>query len=266
MAGFRKRVRAGARFARSKRSKTMSRRRFPSRRSGPKSIGFTTQSGSARNLGFKSRRVRPRQWRRILWRDTLAETHYRSNGAVSGTMTTIAGAASAVVVGVRALQVSGTNFWLSAGGLNVHDSGLTVPPLFEGDLVIRGGKMGGSLYNESTTVPVMAEVLLVRDSGTRDTTNLPASVPVGWDPSLIVDFQQDIGKIIMRKKFLILPTESAMFEYRMRPMKVDQGTWGNSQFTWYFVVYDFDNTATNTVRRMTFFNLSFAGDVKTPAS
>lgn len=275
MPGFRKRV-YGSAFGR--RPGRVSKRRRVTRRTrgrrNSKTSTITGQSGVAKSFGFRTRRVRPRTFRRMLWRDTLNSTHYRSAFDILNVNNAPATVTNANAALYQALP--GNGFWLVTGGLQAHDTGVA-PPTFTGDITIRGGLIRCALANESTADSVRVKVYLIWANKNPD----PSKVVTGGalstmaDPSLFADFDE-FGKVVMMREMTLLPLSNPVeIFHRLRVQKVDQGEYlpapgpvinsGGSQFYWYVLTSKMSSVAGGTVpvRIVTSHNLSFSGDANT---
>lgn len=248
------------------------RNRF-SRRGGRTST-ITGQSGVAKSFGFRSRRVRPRVYRRMLWRDTLNATHYRSAFDILNVNNAPATVTNANAALYQALP--GNGFWLVSGGLQAYDTGIT-PPLFTGDITIRGGLIRCALANESINDSVRVKVYLIWANKNPD----PAKVVTGAalstmaDPSLFADFDE-FGKVVMMREMTLLPLSNPVeIFHRLRVQKIDQGEYlpnpgpvinsGGSQFYWYVLTSKMSSISVGVapVRIVTSHNLSFSADANT---
>lgn len=259
----RKRVYASAfrPLARTNRGK-FKRRRF-SRRKGKKSTSATSQKGSGFILNFKSKKLNGRVWRKKLWDSTTQKAHYRSAGAFSGVATTTVANTTWQVNLVQAVDNGAGPFWTTAGGAQVLDSGVAVPT-FRDDIVLRGGRVGMSLYNDSTTGPVEVLVVLVKNSPrpAAGLAAIPTNPPVGWDLSMFNEFTKDVGRVVYNKKMLLEANAVGEIEYRLPVMKIDQEAWSTDQqrYIWFTLVRDFDPVDQNTIRIVSYFNVSFSAD------
>lgn len=238
------------------------------RRRGGKSIAFTSQNGGGRQLGFKSRRVSGRRMRNILWRDTMAKQHYRSNMAAGNTITTFTNTNLMSCIFAEALNLSGF-FYSSAGGAINPDSA-TALPTFHNDIIIRGGKIGIRVCNELDTTAANAGTIngvayLIRSSKNFNGSSVPVSAFVGWDPTLVTDFDTDIGKVIYRKQFLLRDADVMDIEYRLRVERIDVADYSNNfnQLIWIIMAGSIDSPIAHTVRCTFYYNLSFTGDAVT---
>jgi len=231
-------------------------------RRGRRTATQTTQSGFGSLFRFRSRRIPKRSWNRMLWNSTLQKAHYRSVGAVSGSAVTPVTNVQETVVSVQALDNGASPFYTIGGGTIELNDGAGVPT-FEDDIIIRGGMVGISFYNDSTTDPVEVTAWLIRNAPRPDVSNLPSTVSVGWDPSTVPEFSKDIGYIKYRTKFLLEPNASSTIERRIPIQKIDQESWANdaSRWVWLLAVRDFDNVTQNTIRIVSYFNVSFSADV-----
>lgn len=236
------------------------RRRFTRVRRGRNNASYSTQSGSANPIGFRSRRVRPRQFQRILWRDTVASAHYRSLGAGAGSVSTPVGSNTMTVSFINAMDNGSGAFWTTAGGALPIDTGITLP-LFQGDITVRGGMIGVRFYNDGAYA---AHVMcyLVKAVPRPDNTIITSPQPVGWDPSTIPDFSKDFGKVIMSRRFIVEPLAMMSIEKRIWPMKIDQVAWATDaqRLYWLFGVSDGDTSGQDNIRIVPYFNLSFSAD------
>jgi len=255
---FRKRV-----FARSRsRSRTPfpKRSRFTRRRNtARKSRQYGGRTGFASGISYRSRRMKPRAWRSLLWRETQSKPHFRSLLETAASVTNQTDTGTVEINGLTAIE---SNFWKTAGGLQALDDGVTPPTDFAGDLIIRGGKMGVTFFNANTT-PVEINLWLIKVNPAA-TLSFPATGPYGWDPSLIPDFATEFGKIVMHRKKIILENDMATFEYRLPTFKVDQDRHNsNNYYNWLISSWDPTSSAlVTTVNR--YFNLSFTGDAYAP--
>lgn len=269
MAGFRKRTyggrSSGRPFKRAKFARRFKKRRTSGSLSRTRGISWTTQSANSRGIAYKARKTGARAWHRILWRDTAAKSHFRSNAAQSAVLTTPASAALMLTNQRQALNASGT-FWTAAGGTVPLDVGATVPT-FNGDIVLRGGKVGISFYNSSSVTPCYIQLFLVRDVPRDVLTNIPLNPAVGWDHTHVPEFYTDIAKYVLtQKQFTLLPLGVSQTEFRLKPMKIDQQDWivDQQQLTWLIAVTDYDGVLTNNIRVTHYHNVSFSGDVEAP--
>lgn len=227
------------------------------RKRASKVINFTSQSGFGKSLPFRGRKLGAKTWRSKLWNDTLAKPHYRSSAASSGAMTSNVDPTLGTVARLDAI----TTFWTAAGGAAIIDSGTTLP-LFTGDIVIRGGKLGLRIYNESTGQPMNVKVWLTRDSRTPNYSSLVSPQPISFDMSLLTEFRKLFGTILLQKDYLLETNAQAEIEYRLRVQKIDQREWVDGRrYQWWIMVSDPDTTAgTAQCRLVSYFNMSFCAD------
>lgn len=259
MAGFRKRTMAfKPRSNRFKRKKII-RRRF---KRSSRNVQYSDQRGIASNVRFRSRRIRPAAFRRLLWKDTIASTHYRTNGSALGSLVTPAGSITMTLGRAQAMDNGVAPFWQTTGGALSQDPGIAVP-VFKGNIVIRGGTLGIRVHNIPTAVmDINVNVYLVKNAPRPSYTNLPAVAPVGWDPTLTSEFRQDIGKIIYSRRFTLSPGGTMNLERRIGVQKIDLESWAvdASRYEWLIGVADTDSAGFTTVQVVTYFNASFSGD------
>ena len=199
----------------------------------------------------------------MIWRSSLQMAHYRSNAAYASTIVTRPLTVEKTVSVIEALYNGASAFWNSSGGAQMLDSGSLVPA-FSSDIVLRGGKTSISFFNDSTANPVEIEAFYIAPVPRVTTTSIPTSVSVGWDPSIIPEFNTTVGRIIYRTKFLLEPLATSTIDRRLRVQKIDQAAFtGGQRPRWIVTARDFSGSAvlTTNVICCVSFNLSFAGDV-----
>lgn len=261
---FQNRKRSGGPLRRPfKRSRPLRRRRPFAR----KSTNFTSQSSHGGGIQFKRTRFRPGRLRKLLWDASVSATHYRSNSASISVLNTPASAAAMSSSLFSTRRFAGNAFFVTAGGAINPDGGAMPAFSTNSDITVRGGMYGIRVANNPDLVATDHDALnvtvyLIWTSKGFISTNVPASVPVGWDPSLIQDFQTNIGKIVLRKNFLLPEGNTMTIERRMPIQKIDQTEYaGNiSEPIWLVLV---GNTGTSSAHPMfvtNYYNMSFVGD------
>lgn len=268
MVGFRKRT-YGSSFKPTG-SRNFKRRRTTGKfkRRGRKVVSQTTQSAVAGGMQFKAKKLSRSRWKKMLWDSTLQKSHYRSASGNSGTMSTPVANNVFALTFLQAMDNGTAPFWTAAGGAVTTDTGTAVP-FFQDELIVRGGRCGITVYNDSNGVglsnaPVEIWLFLVRNAprAAAGLAALPATVPVGWDPTIQPEFRRDVGTIIMKRRFLLEANATGELEFRLPIFKLDQEAWITDQqrFVWLVLGKDFDPVDQNTVRLITYHNLSFCGD------
>lgn len=234
--------------------------RFRRRRFGQRSSGYTSKAGGAVKFGFKSRRVGQRRWRSVLWRDTLAQTHYRSNNAINTINTNSGNAQQYQTTPFAALRIGGQQFYTQAGGAIPPDGGTV--GLFLGNIVIRGGIIGMRVCNiNSGATTIGVRVYLIKTSENVSFSSIPANVPIGWDPTLVQDFQKNIGTVVLKREAILENNAALDVKYRLRPWKIDRDLFDLDQrsYVWLVLQNDFEGAA-SAVSNCAYFNISFAAD------
>lgn len=191
-------------------------------------------------------------------------THYRSNFARYVALTTDVTANTATFNAQSALRFGGNNFYVAAGGLQPQLSG-TASPVFEGDKIIRGGIVGVRFYNNATDNTVIyVNAFLVKTSVDFLAAALPAFVNAGWDPSIIPDFKQRVGTILMARKFQLENANSSELTYRLPIQKTEDFQYLNDRST-YMWIFTLANSIAGVVTCDTtfFYNISFTADATT---
>lgn len=236
------------------------RRRIVRRRMRRKSSAYTSQSGVGGRFGFRSRRLRPRQWRSILWRDTLSQTHFRSNNSGLNTITNTAAANAYQSAVFAALRIGGNQFFTTGGGMVLPD-----PPAataFIGNITVRGGILGMRVSNVQATVTAQnVRVYLIKTSKAFNAVSFPANPLIGWDPSMQADFQMNIGRVVLMREALLENGNCLDVKFRLRPFKIDRDLYDidRDSFVWVVLLSDCEG-AGSVLSCVPYFNISFAAD------
>lgn len=235
-----------------------------------KSTNWTSQSSHGGGLGFSRKRTSRRAFKRILWNSTVPQNHFRSNGSATSNILTPAGAGSPATMSVTIVasrRTAGNNFYTAAGGAINPDGGVIPTFLTNADITVRGGIYGLRLCNapdltDTDKDPVSCIVYAIRTTKNWNATNVPASVNVGWDPTLTQDFQTNIGKVIFRKNFLITDGEVVNIERRFTIQKIDQTEYVNSisEIVWFILAGNTSGVTSKVVLGTSYHNLSFVAD------
>jgi len=231
--------------------------------------------------------MRPRTWRRIIFRDTQAKTHYRSIG--SGSQPVLAPAVgtpnTAGVYMFPAMQVvaggfqpnhnAGTAFWEPPQAQN-PDIGENVP-LFRGDIILRGGfcRLTVGAYPENVPVRIKVWAVWAKENPDISVYTLfnNTNQQVEWDPSLLSDFSTRFGRVLYHKEAMVPIGESFEIIHRLKPQKVDKPTFtgapagigfaepAGNQLWWLLSVCPLDvNGIPNQLICVNSYNVSFSGD------
>jgi hypothetical protein len=247
-------------------SNTKRRRRFKRRRT-RKTANWTSQSGRGSGLGFSKRRTSKRTFRRLLWNGSTAQPHYRSNNAIVSGFSTPANASQMSCSLFSTRRFGGSSFWTTAGGA-INPDGGAIPTFNTTDFTVRGGMYGIRVSNNPDTLDSDKETLnvtvfLIYTSKGFSSANLPTTVAVSWDPSLVQDFQTNIGKIAMKKNFLLHDGDSMAIEKRMIVQRLDTTEYAASisEPIWLVLVGNTASNVTKTLSVTAYYNLSFVGDV-----
>jgi len=236
-------------------------------RRGRKSNAFTSQSSTGGGINYRARKTSRRAYKKHLWNSTQYLEHYRSIGSTGTSINTQASVETMTLLIVEALQNStATPFWTTTGGALAPDATHTLPS-FRGDITLRGGKIGMRITNRiDTTVgftnTIHGTIMLIRTTKNFDGTKVFSPQLVGWDPSLIADFDTYVGKVIYRKNFLLRDAESAMVEYRLPCRKFDQDdfTQTYNSYVWFIMAGSVDTIVPTPLQVLRTFNVSFSAD------
>jgi len=246
------------------RARRQFRRRVTRRVRSARSATYNARSGSGRSIGMRSRRIRPRAYRNILWRTTQLQAHWRSLTAFNNQLTS---PATNTTVNTYLYNSIADDFWTAAGGLLTQDVGVTAPTGFAGEITIRGGLIGITFVNNDD-VPVNVNVWLCKMNKQLYTYTTPTAAAIGWDPTCIADFHSEFGKIVWRSRKQILSGDTFTCEYKLPVMRIDQEQHNRQQtFMWFVSVGQLSGTVgTNLLNMCRYHNLSFAADAYAPAA
>jgi len=232
-----------------------------------KAVNLTSQSGIGTSLQYRAKKVGRSAYKRLLWNASILKPKFRT---VSSTNTTVATNANNVLMTtfVRSATNFGVGaFWTALGGAITPDAASALP-VFDADITVRGGIIGCRITNVvdtavASTGTISGTMMLIRSTKAFNAAVIPASVSLGWDPTYVNDFNTTIGRIVMRKTFLLRDTDVAMLEWRLKIHKVDQTDYNNffNQFIWVLVLNTTDNIA-HSVTVNTYYNMSFVGDAQ----
>lgn len=242
-------------------------RTFKRRRTtrGKKSSNFTSQSGKGGGITFRSRKVKAKTYRNLLWNSSILKTKYRTILSAVASPSTPGTTLTHGVTATSAINF-GSAFWTAAGGAVSPDSSNALPT-FTGNIVLRGGMIGCRITNTLDTTAasagtIVGTMFLIRSTKNWTSASVPSTVTLGWDPTMIQDFATKIGKIYYKKTFLLRDAESALTEYRLRVSSIDEGDYFSfyNQFIWFIVYGNVDSSVTKQIVINTYYNMSFVAD------
>ncbi|MGN5495168.1 hypothetical protein ACLJCJ_09340 [Campylobacter coli] len=162
-------------------------------------------------------------------------------------------------------------FWTSAGGATDINFGVA-PPLFNGDITLRGGFARIFIGAYPENVPLRVRVWAIwaqpRPSNTLYTGINNSNQPVEWDPSIFPDFTTQFGKILYQKEAIVPVGESFNMVHRFKPQKIDTprfvgaaGQPSGSSLWWLVSCANLDtNLLSAQITVVTSHNLSFSAD------
>lgn len=240
-------------------------------RRGKKTISWTSQTGSAQGLQYKSRKISKRAWRRKLWNDTLAQQHYRSAGVGPNVVvsSTAQGDGAVNVINPTFIGVPGptTAFWTVTGGLQITDEGGTAVTFDETDLVIRGGRIGLTITcPDSITEELGVTINVVRAFANPDYGLVTGTITYGSNLDAAPDFNRRFGRVLYKKTAILSNTYSSVtLEHRMQVEKIDQETFGTvlgGQILFIVVVTPLQTSPAVAYQLpiLTYHDMSFSGD------
>lgn len=261
MAG-RKRVYAVP-MTRSTRPYKKSKRTF--KRRGKRTSTFTSRSTSGSGINY-GRRMNYGKFRRLLWNNTQTKVKFRSTQVVATSITTPVSVTTKTVTILQGLFSTAANpFWSSGGGA-VSPNGF-LPQQFTGPLVLRGGVMGIRLTNSLDTASssangVMIEIMLIQTNLGFDPLAISSTQLAAWDTSFVSDFNAVMGKILLKKKFLLKDGETSSMERKLRCRRVDLQDHidGKNQLYWLVTAGNVDDAEAHAIPIQLYFNVSFCAD------
>jgi len=227
---------------------------------------------------YFSRKWRPGAWRNGLMRETQFKSHYRSIEEASGILNLNSSVEDSVIRIQRALfknagRGGGSPFWVVDGGAQPLDIGTGVP-IFQDDIILRGGIARATFFNNNTTTPIRCRIFAVWSTQyPEDKYADEFARRLEWDPSTEPEAHR-FGRIVFSKEAILQPRSPMMVTYRFRPQKLDQGkfrgidgisgdTPSASTLFWFFKASrlapgDEDNGMVWT----TSYNVAFSGDAR----
>lgn len=222
---------------------------------------------------FRGKKTSLRAYRNRLWNDTLFKPHYRS---LFDTTEVFILTPNNTNQATLAIYNALPTFWVS--GLQQLDSGVT-PPLFRGDIILRGGLARISLSNNRDianspdTDNVRVTVYGVWTTALPQTPlPLPATVSTMWDPSVVTEFEK-FGKVLFKKECILKADgDSVQIDFKFKVQKIDQGIFSQAivngprgqTLVWMVLASQMSNQeatpAVEGISVVTSHNLSFSAD------
>lgn len=249
-----------------KRARTGGRkRRSYGRRRAGKSLAFTSQSGVGRSMSMRSKKLSRARYRQELWRISNPLTHLRSTSASSLVLTTGTVASSYSFNSLSAMENGLGRFWTAAGGAVSDNVGAVYTPATGQNIILRGGLIGLKINNPILPLggdTLYVTVYLVQTMKRPDASILPAAgsnVNVGYDLSLIPNFNEDYGMVLLKKEFILADGQGCTIERRLKTRRIDQDVWSTyngTQPVW-FILLNSQNTTTAQIEVVRYWNSSY---------
>jgi len=233
---------------------------------GSKGTSYTSQSGRTGSVFFKKKRFNKRVYKRRLWNSTVDKQHYRSSGGLVQAVSSPGSAQSKHWERLGSIYNGTTGqFWTTNGGAVSHVSGGTVPT-FDGDIVIRGGEIGVNILNVGDVSVTVEVYLMFSVSNPTFVTigNGSGDSNIGFEPTMIPEFRQTNGKVLMKKEFLLQPDQTGIVTRKLFVQKVDKDNFiaGASQYQWLVNCRNLQNDSVAVVNVARMYNLTFTGDAQ----
>jgi len=211
----------------------------------------------------------------------MMQPHYRcmlQSSNIHGTNDLGASELSSDVQILFPLQYANANpFWTVAGGLVGTDASITPPTFNPSSIVIRGGSMWFTLFNQelgtiegqhgaSYRCKFWYGYTSKRPGTVSPATLFPSQQPNSWDPTMLPDFAQRIGKIYYSTEVLLRVGDAFEFKRKLRTSKVDNEEFldgGSQPFFLYQVVSLLDGGGNELYSAKSGVNMSLTGDALT---
>lgn len=255
------------------------RRRFTKRRTSRRSRAVVGNQRPNPSYRPRSRRLSKRTFRSLLWKQTITQTKFKSTYGATGTLATPADATTATTLG--AFGLSTTNpyepFYTQPGGLRPLSG--TIPSVaepteaeakFNSDIIVRGGRMVLEVFNNTETADanndiVRVKIVLLRAGEAWTDAFCTGNIGPSYTPRYIADFKRLAGYICLEKDFTLKDGESCAVEYKLKPMKIDVGSYSQTtpisgQYIWYMAVANGFGSDAQTCRYRRYYEVSFCGD------
>ena len=251
-----KRKRSSGRPYASKKRKTFKRSRRVS------NANYTALNTRGAITGFRGKKTSRRAYKNHLWNSSLFGTHYRSIKTSGITHVTPANAADGTIRLFNMYRHGNDAFWVTAGGLQPHDTGIT-QAVFGGDITLRGGVWRMEIQNNSASAgDIRVRAFIMNSVSNPNFTFEPTSGPSLWDPSGAPDFLRMIGKPYKTLEAVIEENKSWTFGGRFKIQKIDEITYGAQGYS-PIVILCVSNVGTAVAQSFHVsrqYNLSFAGN------
>jgi len=163
---------------------------------------------------------------------------------------------------------SPSDFWTVGGGLQIYDVNHTTPPLFQDDVILRGGKVTVHVtIPTSNTDSIACRLFWIRTvpdsvSGQVILGSI-GTVPWGWDPSCSPDFDRLVGRVMFTNEAILNPDNHYVsFQVKLPIQKINQVAWlqGGPQTALVVQTVNLTSGADVAVNLAFAWNLSFSGD------
>lgn len=253
-----------------KRRFAQKRRRFTKRTGGRRTLDYTGWNLKGHAVGFRGRKTSRAAFKRHIWNSTMFKDHYRSILTLASGFSTPANTTESRVLFFNMYESSGTGaspFWTTTGGAQPIDIGEGVP-IFDG-VVLRGGKFEMTLANQSAN-DIKVKIYRITTGNNPDFTNAPGpltNVDQAWDPSVVPDFYNQIGKPFMSREVLIEGGNAYTFVTRFKSQKIDENAYELQARSPYLIVQigNVGTSVANAFEIKRSYNVSFSGDATTVA-
>jgi len=220
----------------------------------------STQATTTRALNgynaftIRAKKLRKSAYRSRLYNHTMFHTHYRSINANAVAVATANSQNSQLCNFFGCLNTTaGFEFWKGAGGLQDANwavatpwaSGTTNPET----IIIRGGRLWMSINNRNSNAEiarVRVQLLFIKgslrdlaDSNISNTVAqylngvLPGVKPIGWNLQAVADYSNYFYPPVLDKTFDLRVDEGAELFYKLKPAKIDTGSFMRAGGTWF---------------------------------
>ncbi|ALE29742.1 coat protein [Lake Sarah-associated circular virus-36] len=252
------------------------RRMMARRRRSKKAVGLSTRTLAPTDFHTKGRMLKKRQWRNLLWRNTLTSEKYRS---ILMATTGLSTPGNHTTANWSDLEIMSNTqpFWTSAGGMQPVNQGSGVPTLAPDHIIIRGGTFYFSMINplgNTTDIRVRLQLLYPKQNITRYASLVRTNVPlIDWITSLggnqptiwrmqdAGDYNQYYYNPVMEKEIILKPGDSFEEYRKMKVQRLDTEAFLNGAAgfpSWLVYISNLDGAAVQNVTVVSGHSLSFA--------
>lgn len=235
---------------RAKRRRVFKKRPFHRRR---RVQTLTSQTTNARTIQkYGGRKLNKRNWRNMLWRDSLGQFKYKSTLSGVSTVSTPNNLTQKTLAALISMSdVAGSMFWQPTGGLQPTNFGFVAPTLVPESIILRGGMIGISVcarQSAANSCRIQIYLAYPKQQGRSADDTASSNTFTSWLVANIgsydlmytlqdlPDYQEYFHPPILTKEALVHPGENVEVYYKMRIRKIDVSQWWRGGLAPYWFV------------------------------